>query len=326
MKLLKLLSVNLLVILMLGQIEKDENLVTEYYTNIAGIISPNLEYLGRGKISKAQAKTLKHYRFIYNKRRLLKIQYFENNQPNDNSYYGTHEVKYNYLKDQLIRSYYNAKGKKASTYRHYYSGGNIHKEVFQLDKNKDRASLILKDSANNQIESGMGSYQFKFHKIDDKSFIQKQFKKDGSANVLTLYFPFYTSKITTQKNGFLHTISNVNDEGDLIMNDSAGYASVIFDFDEFGNELGWSFQNVSGNLSNREDYLGMDYGFAKVVYKFNWENKRLGLHKGFQEVYFDEHNKPTENNKGTHLIKYEYDQSGNFSGMRKYNLDGKEIK
>jgi len=269
MKSLKLFSINLMVILLFGQIKTDEYLETEYYTNLAGIISPNLEYLGRGKISKVKARTLKHYRFIYDRERLLKIQYFDKNQPNDNSYYGTHEVKYNYLENQIIRSYYNAKGKKASTYRHYYLGANIHKEVFQLNNNKDRTSLILKDSLNNQIESGMGSYLFKFHKIDDKSFIQKQFKKDGSPNLLTSYFLSHTSKIIIQENGFLYSISNVDSEGNLTMNEKAGYASVIFDFDEFGNELGWSFQDVSGNLSNRKKCFGMDYGFAKVVYKFN---------------------------------------------------------
>ena len=306
--------------------QTNEHIETEYYTNLAGIISPNLEYLGRGKISKVEARTLKHYRFIYNGGRLLKIQYFDKNQPNDNSYYGTHEVKYNYLEDQLIRSYYNAKGKKASTYRHYYFGNDIHKEIFQLDKNKDKTSLILKDSLNNQIESGIGSYVFKFHKIDDRNFIQKQFKKDGSPNVLTLYFPFYNSKISTQKNGFLSSIANVNVEGNLTMNEDAGYASVIFDFDEYGNELGWSFQDVSYNLSNRKECFDMDYGFAKVVYKFNWENKELGLHRGFEEAYFDENNNPTENNTGIHLIQYEYDQSGNFSRMRRYNLEGIEVK
>jgi len=52
----------------------------------------------------------------------------------------------------------------------------------------------------------------------------------------------------------------------------------------------------------------------------------LGLHRGFQEAYFDKNYKPTENNIGIHLIQYEYDKSGNFSRMRKYNLDGKEIE
>lgn len=304
----------------------NEPVETQYFTKLAGIISPNLEYLGRGEISKVEAETLKHYRFVYNEKgELSKIQYFDKNQPDDNSYYGTHEVRYSHTENQLTRSYYNREGKKATTYRHYYLGNDIHKEIFQLDENRDKISLILKDSVNNQIESGIGTYLFEFYKINDTTFIQKHYKKDGSPNVLTSYFPFHNAKIS-QKNGYLYSIANVNEEGNLTMNENAGYAIVVFDFDAFGNELGWSFRDVSVNLSNRKEYLSMDYGFAKVVYQFNWENEKLGLHRGFEEAYFDEKNNPTENNRGIHRIQYEYDQNGNFSRMMKYAINGNEAK
>ncbi|MBR9914427.1 MAG: hypothetical protein GYB32_06300 [Algicola sp.] len=294
----------------------------KYYTNLVGIISPNLEYLGRGEVSAEEAKNLRHYQFVYDSDRLLKIQYFNKEQPNDNSYYGSHEVRYDYLDNKLIRSYFNANGNKANTYRHYYIGDKIHREVFELDKNNDKITLILKDSLNNQVESGLGSYVFKFEKIDERIFIQTQFKKDGSPNILTSYFPFYNSLISTNKNGFLHSITNVDSQGNLIMNEKAGYASIVFDFDDYGNELGWSFKDASNNLSNRKNYLDMDYGFAKVVYSFNWENKKLGLHNGFEETYFDMENKPIENDKGIHLIKYIYDENGNYLGLKRFNLDG----
>lgn len=297
----------------------------KYYSNVAGIISPNLEYLGRGEISADEAKNLKHYQFIYEENRLLKIQYFNKELPNNNSYYGTHEVRYSYLDDKLIRSYYNANSNKATMYRHYYLGDNIHSEVFELDENKNRVSMILKDSLNNQIESGLGSYLFTFKKIDDRTFIQKQFKKDGSPNILTTYFPFYKSKISTGKNGYLLSITNVDDEGNLTVNKESGYASIVFNFDDYGNELGWSFKDASNNLSNRKNHLNMDYDFAKVVYKFNWVNKKLGIHKGFEERYFDKESKPVENNKGVHFIKYKYNQNGDYLGLKKFNLYGKEL-
>ena len=300
---------------------------TKFYTKLTGIISPNLEYLGRGKVSQEKAATLKHYRFTYNEEgNLLNIRYFDKNEPDNNSYYGTHEVRYAYLEDQLIRSYYDAEGKKATTYRHYYFGNDIHKEVFQLDKNQNKTSLILKDSSDNQTESGMGSYLFKFQKIDNKTFIQWQFKKDGTPNVLTRYFPFHTTKISVDQKGFLQSIVNVDNNGDPILNINAGYAAVTFDFDEYGNELGWSFHDVQNNLANRNNYLDMDYDFAKVVYDFNWKNKNLGLYNGFKESYFDANNQPTENNKGIHSIHYEYDKNGMFIKMVNYNLDGKEVE
>ncbi|MCB0462393.1 MAG: hypothetical protein KDC81_06790 [Flavobacteriaceae bacterium] len=300
----------------------NRNSQTKYYTNLAGIISPNLEYLGRGEISAEEAKTLKHYKFTYENNKILKIQYFDKEQPNDNSYYGTHEVRYNYLDNKLTRSYYNIKGNKATTYRHYYLGDNIHQEVFELDENKNKVSMILKDSLNNQIESGLGSYVFKFEKIDDSTFIQTQFNIDGKPNILTTYFPFYKTKIFTDKSGFLYSITNIDDFGNIAMNKDAGYASIVFDFDDYGNELGWSFKDTSNNLSNRKNYLNMDYGFAKVVYNFNWENKKLGLHNGFEESYFDKENKPVENDKGIHLINYEFDKNGVLLRLKRYNLDG----
>jgi hypothetical protein len=298
------------------------NYQVKYYTNLAGIISPNLEYLGRGEISAEEAKTLKHYQFTYQNNKILKIQYFDKEQPNDNSYYGTHEVRYVYRDNKLIRSYYNANGDKATTYRHYYLGDNIHHEVFEIDKNNNKTSLILKDSLNNQIESGLGSFVFTFEKIDERNFLQTQFKKNGSPNILTTYFPFYKAKISTIENGYLYSITNVDAEGNLTMNEKTGYAAIVFDFDDYGNELGWSFKDISNNLSSRKDYLNMDYGFAKVVYSFNWENKKLGLHSGFEEAYFDKENKPVENDKGIHLIKYIYDENGNYLGLKRFNLDG----
>jgi hypothetical protein len=300
---------------------------TECYSKIVGIISPNLEYQGRGRLSEGDAKLVNHYRFNYDtKGRISTIEYFENNLPNDNSYYGTHQVVYTFLEDQLIRSYFNADGKKTALYRHYYLGDNIHKEKFQLDNFQNKTSMILMDSMDNQIESGIGSYRFEFTKIDDKNFIQQQFKKDGSPNVLTPYFPFNQAQIKTGKNNYLHTITNVDSVGNPTLNGQAGYAKIIFDFDDYGNELGWSFHDTSGSLSNRKDCFDMDYGFAKVAYEFNWVNQKLGLHNGFQEMYFDDDKKPVENNKGIHSIRYEYDENGNFSRTIKYNLEGREVK
>lgn len=136
---------------------------TEYNSKLAGIISPNLEYMGRGKMSKDEAKSLRHYQFNYDRKgRLSSTQYFDKDQPIDHSYYGTHQVMYNRLENKVIRSYFNTKGLKATTYRHYYLGDNIHKESFQSDNNQNKTLLILKDSLDNQIESGIGTYRFEF--------------------------------------------------------------------------------------------------------------------------------------------------------------------
>ncbi|MBL7472041.1 hypothetical protein [Robertkochia sediminum] len=298
----------------------------EYYTKLAGIISPYLEFKGRGQITGEETVRLSHYEFTYGPQgELRSIRFFEENEPGNNSYYGTHEVRYTYGTGQRVRTYYDANGNKATTYRHYYSGGNIHKEVFTTDDG-DRTSLVFLDTLGDQVATGMGTYRMEFQRCNERHFIQEQFKKDGTPNILTTYFPLYRTEIRTNESGFLRSIVNLDKNGAVAKSEQAGYARVVFDFDAYGNELGWSFHGIDNNLSDRKAAFDMDFGFAKVVYEFQWKDKKLGLHHGFKEFYYDEQNEPVENNRGVHRIAYVYDDHGNFLRSVAYDLGGREVE
>lgn len=70
-------SVHFLVLLSCSDNRNTKSAKTEYHSKIAGIISPNLNCLGRGKISEKEAQLLKHYQFKYDTDgKLNSIQFF----------------------------------------------------------------------------------------------------------------------------------------------------------------------------------------------------------------------------------------------------------
>ena len=280
----------------------------KYYANLAGIISPYLEYKGRGEVSADHALKIKHYQFTYVNGQLQRIAFFDQSKPSCNSYFEAHLVEYQYESSTLTRSYYGKQHEKSTFWRHYYLGNNLHKEVFLLDVDGKKTSLSLFDSLNQRAATGLGSYQFKFETINNQQFIQTQHKKDGTSHFLTAYFPFDRSRITINELGFLYSIENVDNLGNITVDSNAGYAKVIFDFDKHGNEMGWSFHDESDKLVNRKSRYGMDYGFAKVVYNFDWIEKEQGKYSSFEEKYFDKEDTPIANNQGVHEIEYSLDE------------------
>ncbi|MEQ8926210.1 MAG: hypothetical protein RLO81_10385 [Fulvivirga sp.] len=296
-------------------------LKNEKFTKLTGVISPFLEYTGRGKIDDGQNSTI-YYEFNYDeKNRLKSIRYFKNSSANNNSYFGAHEVRYEYLDRTITRTYYNVEGNQSPMWRHYYLGENIFKEQFTLTENGDKESLILMDSLDNRVSTGLGSYKFLCKRTDSNLFIQHQFAADSTRNYLTHYFPFKISKITTDGAGRLYSITNLDSLGNEYEEENIGYSKVVFDFDEFGNELGWKFVNIYDSLADRKPFLNMDYGFAKVQYKFNWIDRELGLYSSFDELYFDSDNNPTNTNLGIHKVHYEINNNDDLTMMAYFDKD-----
>lgn len=295
--------------------------VDQYFTQLAGIISPYLSYQGRGELSQAQAQGLKHYRFSYDTQgRIKEIAFFDQDKPNAQAYFGAHKVVYHYATDTLIRSYFGVGGGKSTFWRHYYLGDNLHQELFLLDQAGKKKSLVLLDSLGHQVATGLGSYRFEFETLNDSQFVQRQFTQAGSAKVLTGYFPFPTSLITKDKRGYLYSITNLDESGKPAIQPEAGYAKVIFDFDEYGNELGWSFHDTSGKPANRLAAHDMDHGFAQVRYDFTWKDHSLGLYHAFVERYFAADGNAVPNNLGIHQIQYYFTETSEIQSMAYYGL------
>ncbi len=335
---------------------------TRYYSKLTGIISPYLEYNPRGEISEDSIQFFNHYKVVSGKGgELQEIAYFVNGRPSNGSYYGTHKVSYEYSDSTMVRTYHDNRDRKSNLWRHYYLGGNIHKEVFYLDSGGNKSKLILLDSLDKRVSTDLGAYEYQWQTLSDTAFVQKQFDIYGQPNILTNYFPFYTSKITIDDKGDLYGIYNVNDTDQSIeMNRSTGYAKVVFDFDMHGNEMGWEFQDTEGNLVNRSPIENTDYGYAQWLYENNvWGDRKKGLLKYFEQNLYNASGKPANDNDSIHKTTYflndnfqldsilrynrhgipqgnmstkifktefEYDQDGNRVGVVDYDIDGNVIE
>lgn len=253
-----------------------------YHANLAGVISPMLEYNPRAEITAEQALQLNHYRVSRDAEdRLIRIAYYVDNKPSDGAYFSTHEVRYSYQADGWTRTYYDASGAPTTMWRHYYASRNVHKEVYT--RTGDMVSLSMFGLEGEPVTVGTGSHRFTANHAHPEGFVQRQYRDDGSPNVIFDYLPFETALVTKDKNGFLDRIIRLNDETLLPeAHENAGFAEMRLDFDEWGNELGWHFRDVNGNLVNRAETT-IDPGYAKWSYNMTWHNLELGLFTGFTE-------------------------------------------
>lgn len=253
-----------------------------YHANLAGVISPMLEYNPRATISADEARSLNHYRVMWDDDgRLLNIAYFEKDTASDGAYYSTHEVRYTYRPDGWSRRYFNAAGSPATMWRHYYQSNNVHHEKYT--RNGDVISLELHGLDGTRVEVGTGSYLFTATHGRSEGFVQRQYLADGTPNVIFSYLPFKTSLITKNQNGFLHRIINLDNETLVVKTHAdAGFAEMRLNFDHWGNELGWDFRDTSGELVNRAP-TAEDPGYSQWRYYMTWKNRELGLFTGFTE-------------------------------------------
>ncbi|MBO0322296.1 hypothetical protein J0X14_08315 [Muricauda sp. CAU 1633] len=299
----------------------------KYFSKLTGIISPYMDYNPRGEMHKDSIKDRSHYQFSYDANgRVLEIEYFNKQGKSNDSYFGMHKVVYSYFPDSLVRRYYDAEGQKGNMSRHYYGGGNIHKEKFSTDSKGLKSALALKDTSNISVANGFGTFRYSWITNADGSFEQNQYKKDGSRNILTEYFPFHKSLITVDDKGHLHSITNldtINNSAQL--NHAAGYAKVIFDFDAYGNEMGWEFQDLDGNLANRKSVFAMEHDYAKVVYDFTWKNKKLGESSAFSMNFLDTDGNPTVSNEGIHQTSYQFNGKQDITLMEFYGENQERV-
>lgn len=293
-----------------------------YFSKLTGIISPFLEYKPRGEFNDS-INRINYYKVEYDKEaRLSAISYYKDGLPSNDSYFYAHRVKYDYEAQSKVRTYYSTTGKKSTMWRHYYLGDNVHKEVFELDDDGHPVVLKLYDSLDQRISNGLDIFEYHAEYINDSSFIQEQFDSLEKRKTLTDYFPFERVVISTDTYGHLYSISNVDNDNNIINQDSAGFAEAIFDFDKHGNELAWRFYNEMGELTNRKPYKNLDYGYAQWIYKFDWIDERMGLYKSFKQLLYDENSLPVNDNFSVHSTSYEMNDVGNLIAVEYRDKNG----
>ncbi|MFC3093965.1 hypothetical protein DRW07_10825 [Alteromonas sediminis] len=286
---------------------------TRCFSKITGVISPFLEYNPRGEISCSESDQYSHYKVVYLANgRLSEMRYFRKAEASSRAYYEAHRVSYEYRADGYSRKYYDIEGKPTSMWRHYYGGGDIHEEHYKHTKIGTELSLF--NSAGEAITTQHGHNQFVKKTINKNAFTQRQFDDKGSpVGLMGDFMPFTHSMITTDKRGYLYQVLNLDDSGEKALHPVAGYAEFRLDFDDFGNELGWSHRDEAGELINLPQ-SSTQAGHAKWVYKMTWYNRELGLIRSYTQQYYDEHGQRVWLN-GEFASTYVFDQLGNLTSL-----------
>lgn len=311
------------VILIGCQSEKNTSIPIKYFAHLPGVISSCLPYTPTGEITSEMAMGMSHYKVKYDdKDRIQSIAYFKGDTPSNNSYFRTHRVIYSYQKGEISRSYFDKNTTKSNMWRHYYEGGDIHEEIFELDNNGNLKQLTFRDSLDQKAENGVGNARYTWEWIDSKSVIQRHYKQDGSPSVYRKEVPFEIVKITVDENGFSKYLTNVNDEYKASINAEYGYATLEIYFDEFGNEMGWAHLDEKGELTNliREE----DFGHSQCLFKKEWRNKQLAQVKSYIQNYYDKDGNKIADNNGVHEIRHTRNRYGDLLTMAYYNLKGEK--
>lgn len=301
---------------------------SKHFLKITGHISPYMAFRPRIPITKEEAEDTNHYKVNYDSEgRITKIMHYSKGLLNNYSYFGIAVVSFEYTDTQLIRRYFDHNNKPASVRRHFYGRGEdqgIHKEVFELDTDGRRKSLTLYNDKDEQMETEYGTYRFEWETQNDGSFIQRTLKKSGEVNILMDYFDFYVTHITTDENGYLDLIKNYGKDGKgLVLSDKKKAAYTDFDFDEYGNEISYTFHDENGNLVDRQDTGYASFGYAQVKYIRKTPSK--GVNDGLETVFFDKNNRRvTASDSIARHVRYHND-NGDINAFEYYSLNEEKI-
>lgn len=256
-----------------------------YFSGVAGVISPLLEFSPKGEVSAEKAKGINHYVVRYDaQNRLSSLKYFKQSEASSDSYFYAHEVRYTYGEGRRTRAYFGTAGEPQAMSRHYYRSANVQREEYILDGNK--TTLHLYGVGGERVEAGTGTYVFEGELLEGRGLIQRLYRKDGSPGIIFNYLPFEVSLLTLDDNGYIYQILNFDAKtGKVKMHEAAGFAEMRIMFDEFGNEHGWDIRDTAGNLVNRSSDME-DGGHAIWTYEFDWIDRSLSQYSGHIQRYF----------------------------------------
>ncbi|UII81131.1 hypothetical protein [Flagellimonas sp. CMM7] len=311
-----------------NELSSSDSISSKYFLKLTGHISPYMTYRPRIPITKKEAEDTNHYKVDYDSEgRIIKVMHYSKGLLNNYSYFGIAVVSLEYKNTQLIRRYFDHNNKPASVRRHFYGRGEnqgIHKEVFELDADGRRKSLVLYNEKDEQIETEYGTYRFEWETQNDSSFIQRALKKNGEINILMDYFDFYVTHITTDENGYLDLIKNYGKDGkELVLSEKKKAAYTDFDFDEYGNEVSYTFHDEDGNLVDRQDTGYASFGYAQVKYIRKTPSK--GVNDGLETVFFDKNNRRvTASDSVARHVRYHND-NGDIIAFEYYSLNEEKI-
>ncbi len=297
---------------------------THYYRNLAGIISPILEYKGRIPLTESVLTDAAYYAFeVDSEGRVANIRYFVAGLLNNDSYFGAAIVRYQYLPDKIIRTYFDQEEQPTIMWRHYYGGGDIHKEVFLLNDQGKKVALQLFDEEDNRVTDLLGHHSFNWDYPEEGIVVQTQKNQAGDLLYITDFFDFTRVGITTDYRGYLKRITNLDASGNLLNADSTGAAYVDFTYDSYGNEVAYPHYNQDHERINRGPY-GYLHGMCEFTYEPQGD-LAMGLDTAIVQVYKDAEGQAITDPGGLYKAIYHYNELRRFAGVSYFDTSNQPM-
>ncbi len=294
---------------------------TAFFTSIVSQATPNAPIIGKFPVS---ADAPSHLRFDYDSQgRVIQVSHFNDGDLTRNRLLGAAEVRIEYREDAEIRTYWNADGSPGTVWRICYRGldidapGTVHKEVFRLDTEGRRVALELYGRNGAPPTAQLGAARYDWRWLDADTVLERRSgANDSITPPVSHYFDFALTRFSFDGRGIHWLIENVNEAGDLQEAGASGVAAVRFQYTEAGNEADMSFYDAEDRITHRRHYGAMPYGYARITYTFNNDNRAI------EERYLDRENQLIDHSGGVARIVYIYDDNNAFLRSERYNAHG----
>lgn len=273
--------------------------ITDFFSSIPFRESPYPDFIGIVRITEQMANKRNHYRFEYDNQGQLREVSFRNGEtiiyPNHtaNIFFLTPIIRFDYEESNEVRTFYDRNNNQVTS-------KGVFKEIFELDNRGRRTSLYFEDDNGNNIENDWGIAKYTWQHQLDGSIIENRYDLKGNEKELRPEFEFYRIKLTYEQNGVISLMQYIDDEGNLVENDS-GAAQDKIEFDAKGRWYGWNVLNKDGNLEK-----GNAPNVARGIDKPNRWGYETGTH------YKDEDGNRINSSYGFGGGRRTYDEFGNY--------------
>lgn len=230
-------------------IEPREDLDVKYYASLVFRETPYAQQKGLVPLHSTQAKTRGHYRITRDgQERIVEIAFMQGehyktpNHTTDHYQFPAPIVRTQYQRATETKSFYNILGTPIAV------RGQVFKEVYGLDSRGHRKQLYFLDKDGREIENEWGVAAYHWQIQEDGSVVETRVDLQGKPQPLRPYFPFYTTRLHYDPQGYISLMQNVDAQGNLIEN-STGVAQDKLEFDHQGRWLGWKVLGREGKLT-----------------------------------------------------------------------------
>ncbi len=281
-----------------------------------------------------QAAIIDHYLLTYDTQgRLTHATFMHEGQPSPAGDFGAATLTFMYEPERTIEAYQNIKGAPVA------ANGTLRK-IYHHGPSGFWDRLTFETEDNTGITQG-GHSEVRVERDNEGRVItETRFNKDG--DIVPEHNGFDRASFAYDDNDMALYRQFENTDGTL-KNGSLGYASVFFEFDQFGNFLNEEAQDASGKLTpmsagfSRIEWRDFN-GFGKParVYYYDAQSEPYGPYvystrtyapsmQRDSVAYFGADDMPGLHPAGFHRIEYRYGKDGTLTERRLFHTDGTRI-